>query len=95
MQFVREGIEIAYDDAGGPEHEPVVLLHGLGSARSTWGPIVPTLAWRGRVLAFDARPPVRGGTFAPGQGVRRDALSQGTPEPLRRQRPTGPPASVS
>lgn len=55
VQFVRDGIEIAYDDSGDAEHEAVVLLHGLGSARSTWNPIVPTLAWRQRVLAFDQR----------------------------------------
>jgi len=55
VQFGREGIEIAYDDSGDAGHGPVVLLHGLGSARSTWDPIVPTLAGRRRVLAFDQR----------------------------------------
>jgi len=54
VQFVSNGIELGYDDSGGPKREAVVLLHGLGSARSTWDPIVPVLdQWR--TLAFDQR----------------------------------------
>lgn len=55
VQFMSDGIEIAYDDSGGNEREAVVLLHGLGSARSTWDPIVPVLTNQWRVLAFDQR----------------------------------------
>ena len=33
----------------------MVLIHGLGSARSTWNPLVPRLAARHRVLAIDQR----------------------------------------
>jgi len=55
VQFVSDGIEIGYDDSGGAEREAVVLLHGLGSARSTWDPIVPALTNQWRVLAFDQR----------------------------------------
>ena len=32
-----------------------MLLHGLGSARSTWDPIIPALFNQCRVLAFDQR----------------------------------------
>ena len=55
MQFVSDDIEIAYDDSGGTERDAVVLLHGLGSARSTWDPIIPALTNQCRVLAFDQR----------------------------------------
>jgi pimeloyl-ACP methyl ester carboxylesterase len=55
VRFVSEEIEIAYDDSGGTEREAVVLLHGLGSARSTWDPIVRVLTNWWRVLAFDQR----------------------------------------
>jgi pimeloyl-ACP methyl ester carboxylesterase len=55
VQFMSDGIEIACDDSGGNEREAVVLLHGLGSARSTWDPIVPVLTNQWRVLTFDQR----------------------------------------
>jgi pimeloyl-ACP methyl ester carboxylesterase len=32
---------------------PLVLLHGLGSARQAWDPVIPALAARFRVLAID------------------------------------------
>ena len=55
MQFVSDGIELGYDDSGGTKREAVVLLHGLGSARSTWDPIVPVLINQRRALPFDQR----------------------------------------
>jgi len=55
VRFVTDGVELAYDDAGDPEREAIVLLHGLGSARSTWDPIVPVLTNQWRVLALDQR----------------------------------------
>ena len=55
MQFASDGIELSYDDFGGTEGKAVVLLHGLGSARSTWDPIVPVLTNQWRMLAFDQR----------------------------------------
>ena len=55
MRLVSDGIEIAYDDSGGTERDVIVFLHGLGSARSTWDPIVPALTNRRRVLTFDQR----------------------------------------
>lgn len=55
MRFEHEGVELAYDDVGDPGREPVLLLHGLGDARSTWRHLVPGLAMRYRVLALDFR----------------------------------------
>ncbi len=55
MQFDHEGIEIAYDAAGNAKSNALVLLHGLGSARSTWDPLVPSLAKRYRVVVVDFR----------------------------------------
>lgn len=55
MQFEHDGIEIAYDVAGNAEADVLMLLHGLGSARSTWDPLVPSLAERYRVVVVDFR----------------------------------------
>ena len=33
--------------------EPLVLLHGLGSARAAWDPVIPALAERFDVIAVD------------------------------------------
>lgn len=55
MQFEHDGIEIAYDAAGNAESNVLVLLHGLGSARSTWDPLVPSLTERDRVVVKDFR----------------------------------------
>ena len=46
---------LAYDDTGERDLSPVVLLHGLSSARSTWRRLTTALAGRYRVLAFDDR----------------------------------------
>jgi pimeloyl-ACP methyl ester carboxylesterase len=54
-QFEQDGVVLAYDDSGGSGSPPVVLLHGLGSARSTWDSFVPALAAKQRVLALDHR----------------------------------------
>jgi len=55
VQFVRDDIEIAYHAVGDAESDVIVLLHGLGSARSTWGPLVFSLARRHRVVVVDFR----------------------------------------
>lgn len=55
VKFEHGGIDLAYDFSGRSEDEVVVLLHGLGSARSTWDPLVPRLAGRRRVLTIDHR----------------------------------------
>ena len=42
---------LAYDDSGAGT--PVVLLHGLGSSRRRWDPIVDDLAGEVRCIAVD------------------------------------------
>jgi pimeloyl-ACP methyl ester carboxylesterase len=54
MRLACPGVDIAYDDTGS-DADTVVLLHGLGSARSTWHPLVGSVAQRARVLAVDQR----------------------------------------
>lgn len=44
---------IYYTLTGPPEAPAVVLLHGLGSCGDDWGPQIPALAARYRVLAVD------------------------------------------
>jgi pimeloyl-ACP methyl ester carboxylesterase len=43
--------DLAYTRDG--SGEPLVLLHGLGSSRSAWEPVLPILAERFDVIAFD------------------------------------------
>lgn len=51
--FRRDVVNLRYDEFAG-DGRPVVLLHGLSSARTTWHRLVPELAGR-RVLALDLR----------------------------------------
>ncbi|APR84964.1 putative hydrolase [Minicystis rosea] len=37
----------------GGDGPPIVLVHGRGGAATSWGPLLPALARRGRVLAVD------------------------------------------
>jgi pimeloyl-ACP methyl ester carboxylesterase len=48
-------VVLAFDDTGEQDLPPVVLLHGLSSARSTWRRVTEALAGRYRVLALDSR----------------------------------------
>lgn len=48
-------MSLAYDDSAEADLAPVVFLHGLSSARSTWARVVPGLRGRCRVLALDQR----------------------------------------
>ncbi len=43
----------AYDLSGSEDAPVVVLIHGLGMNRETWGQIAPVLAQKYRVLAYD------------------------------------------
>ncbi len=54
MHLDNNGVELAYDDdsTGAP---PVLFLHGLGEARSTWQPFLPAVARAHRSLALDFR----------------------------------------
>jgi pimeloyl-ACP methyl ester carboxylesterase len=54
-QFEREGVVLAYDDTGGGSRTPLVFLHGLSSARSTWARFVKAFATAHRVLTLDHR----------------------------------------
>jgi pimeloyl-ACP methyl ester carboxylesterase len=54
-QFERDGTVLAYDDTGCIGRTPLVFLHGLSSARSTWARFVPAFATERRVLTLDHR----------------------------------------
>jgi len=47
------GIEIGYEEAGGGEHLPVVLLHGVGSDKSVWRLQLEYFSGERRAVAFD------------------------------------------
>lgn len=58
---IREHVEALGDlwlwvaEAGPAEAPPVLLIHGLYDRWETWQPVVPALAERFRVIAFDLR----------------------------------------
>jgi pimeloyl-ACP methyl ester carboxylesterase len=54
-EFKHGDVVLAFDDTGESELPPVVLLHGLSAARSTWRPLTDALAGRYRVVAIDDR----------------------------------------
>lgn len=50
------GLKLAADVAGHPEHQPVVMLHGGGQTRHSWGELTRTLAGNGyRAMTVDMR----------------------------------------
>jgi pimeloyl-ACP methyl ester carboxylesterase len=49
------GVRLAYTVAGRPDAPPILLLHALGSALSTWDKVVPALVDDWRVYALDLR----------------------------------------
>ncbi|MEP6501736.1 MAG: alpha/beta fold hydrolase [Betaproteobacteria bacterium] len=52
----RDGLELVADVAGPADCTPVVLLHGRGQTRHSWGTALRALARRGyRAIALDAR----------------------------------------
>ncbi|HXF52201.1 MAG TPA: alpha/beta hydrolase [Dehalococcoidia bacterium] len=60
MAFVRVGsIDLYYEEHG--SGEPLLLIQGFGGNTVAWGPLVPALAARYRVIAFDNRDAGRSG----------------------------------
>jgi 3-oxoadipate enol-lactonase len=54
MRTIRvNDVDLAYDIAG--QGEPVLLIHGLGSARHDWDPQMAELSTRYRVISYDVR----------------------------------------
>ncbi len=63
MAFVRvDGIDLYYEEHG--SGEPLLLIQGFGGNTVAWGPLVPALAARYRVIAFDNRDAGRSGQAA-------------------------------
>ena len=54
-RFEHNGVSLAYDDSGDTARPPVVFIHGLSSARSTWAGIAPRVGGRHRVVTVDQR----------------------------------------
>ena len=46
-------VQLVYDRAGAGTGPPLVLIHGIGSRRGVWKPVVPLLAAEREVLAVD------------------------------------------
>lgn len=73
---VREHVEALGDlwlwvaEAGLEEAPPVLLIHGLYDRWETWEPVVPALAERFRVIAFDLRGHGRSSQPAGGYALR-------------------------
>ena len=53
--FEHDGITLAYDVAGAEGDEPVLFLHGITGARSTWHDTAAALAAEHRVFTLDHR----------------------------------------
>jgi pimeloyl-ACP methyl ester carboxylesterase len=51
----HDGVSLAYDEVGPEDGPPVVLLHGLTGARTTWHELAQDLARDHRVYALDHR----------------------------------------
>jgi pimeloyl-ACP methyl ester carboxylesterase len=49
------GTKIRWESSGSPDAEPVLLVHGLGSALELWDHVTPALAERHHVLTYDNR----------------------------------------
>lgn len=69
----RSAAGLAYDRAGtGP---PVLLVHGLGSDRLVWSPVVPSLREHFDVIAVDLPGHGKSRRLAPGQSASAVALA--------------------
>ena len=51
----HDGLTLAYDDAGIPDGDPIVCLHGGTDCRLTWAPVTPAVRDTPRLLLLDAR----------------------------------------
>jgi len=54
-EFTRDGMTIAYDEAGDAESPAVVLLHGFTSDHRMWAPVAGAFSEDYRVIAPDMR----------------------------------------
>ncbi|MFE7639638.1 alpha/beta fold hydrolase [Kitasatospora sp. NPDC057518] len=61
------GVELFYEVGG--DGEPLVLVHGSWGDHGSWGPVLPALAQKFRVLVYDRRGHSRS-ERPPGQGSR-------------------------
>ena len=64
------GSVIGYDEAGGGERTPLILLHGVGSDKSVWHPQLDHFAAERRTIAFDY--PGYGDSDPAAEGTSRD-----------------------
>jgi non-heme chloroperoxidase len=56
QRFVRDGVAVVADVAGPEDGQPVILMHGGGQTRQSWGTALVEGARRGyRMLSLDAR----------------------------------------
>jgi pimeloyl-ACP methyl ester carboxylesterase len=60
-------IEIEYEEHGGGDGRPFVLVHGFTGSRDDWREVLPRLAARGRTVAPDLRG--HGGSTNPGESA--------------------------
>lgn len=70
---VVNGVRIAYTDTGGAE-DPLVLVHGSWGSHHNWDAVVPGLARRFRVVAYDRRGH-SDSDYPPGQGSFTDDVA--------------------
>lgn len=68
--ITNNGYEIGFEEAGGSEATPIVLLHGVGSDKSVWTPQVRYFSQDRRAVAFDY--PGYGDSDPAPEGTTRD-----------------------
>jgi pimeloyl-ACP methyl ester carboxylesterase len=52
---IRPGFRVAYNDDGDPAAEVLVLISGAAGSKDGWGPLVPPLSERYRLISLDCR----------------------------------------